>query len=103
MIRPWLVEIYSDDRCSDPYAAYADVNDPEELEEIIGTNEELMPDLVADHIANWQDDFDEDDDEWQDMIGPHVTEVTDEDMEDPDFVRWFKELEVIYDERNSDE
>ncbi len=102
MIRPWLVEIYADDRCSDAYAAYAE-GTADDVEECIGTNEELMPALVDYHIGEWEDCFDDDDDEWMDMIAPHVTEVTDEDLEDPDFVKWFNELEVIYDERNSDE
>ena len=103
MIRPWLVEIYADDRCSDGYAAWADCADADELEEQIGTAEELMATLVDYHIGEWEDCFDEDDDEWMSMIGPHVTEVTDEDMQDPDFVKWFNDLEVIYDERNPDE
>lgn len=103
MIRPWLVEIYADDRCSNAYVAYADCESADELEELIGTMEELMPDLVDEYIAEWSDDFEEDDDEWIDMIAPHVTEVTDEDLEDPDFVRWLNDLEVIYDEREPDE
>ena len=103
MIRPWLVEIYADDRCSNAYVAYADCESTDELEELIGTMEELMPDLVDEYIAEWSDDFEDDDDEWIDMIAPHVTEVTDEDLEDPDFVRWLNNLEVIYDEREPDE
>lgn len=103
MIRPWLVEIYADDRCSNPYAAYAE-GTADDVEEAIGTSEELIADLVDDYIAEWADDFEDDDpEEWQAMIGPHATEVTDEDLEDPDFVAWFNSLEVIYDERSHDE
>ena len=39
--------------------------------------------------------------EWIDMIAPHATEVTDEDLEDSSYVNWFNGLEIIYDERTN--
>ena len=46
-------------------------------------------------------DDEEDYEEWEAMIGPHATEVTEEDINDPEYMKWFNTLEIIYDERNS--
>ena len=97
-IRPWIINVYADDRCTDTYAAYAS-GTADDVEEIISSNEELITTLVDSHIADWEDSFDEDDEDWMDMIAPHATEVTDEDLENSNFVNWFNNLEVIYDER----
>ena len=103
-IKPFIIEIYSDERMSDPYAAYASGTE-DDVEEAIGTSEELISYLVDQHIGNWmcEDEFDNEEDyeEWEAMIGPHATELTEEDMNDPEYMEWFNALEVIYDERNS--
>ena len=98
-IRPWIIDVYADDRCTDTYAAYAS-GTADDVEEIISSNEELISTLVDSYIGDWEDCFDEDDEDWMDMIAPHATEVTDEDLENSNFVNWFNDLEVIYDERN---
>lgn len=101
-IRPWIINVYADDRCTDTYAAYAS-GTADDVEEIIGSNEELITTLVDSYIADWEDSFDEDDEDWMYMIAPHATEVTDEDLEDSSYVNWFNGLEIIYDERNDNE
>ena len=101
-IRPWIINVYADDRCTDTYAAYAS-GTADDVEEIIGSNEELITTLVDSHIADWEDSFDEDDEDWIYMIAPHATEVTDEDLEDSSYVNWFNGLEIIYDERTNNE
>ena len=101
-IRPWIINVYVDDRCTDTYAAYAS-GTADDVEEIIGSNEELITTLVDSHIVDWEDSFDEDDEDWIDMIAPQATEVTDEDLEDSSYVNWFNGLEIIYDERNANE
>ena len=98
-IRPWIINVYADDRCTDTYVAYAS-GTADDVEEIISSNEELISTLVDSYIGDWEDCFDEDDEDWMDMIAPHATEVTDEDLENSSFVNWFNDLEVIYDERN---
>lgn len=103
-IKPFVIEIYSDERMSDPYAAYASGTE-DDVEEVIGTSEELISYLVDQHISNWwaenEFDYEEDYEEWESMIGPHATEVTEEDINDPEYMKWFNTLEIIYDERNS--
>lgn len=101
-IRPWIINVYADDRCTDTYAAYAS-GTADDVEEIIGSNEELITTLVDSYIADWEDNFDEDDEDWMYMIAPHATEVTDEDLEDSSYVNWLNGLEIIYDERNANE
>lgn len=101
-IRPWIINVYADDRCTDTYAAYAS-GTADDIEEIISSNEELITTLVDSHIADWEDSFDEDDEDWMDMIAPHATEVIDEDLEDSSYVNWFNGLEIIYDERTNNE
>ena len=101
-IRPWIINVYADDRCTDTYAAYAS-GTADDVEEIIGSNEELITTLVDSYIADWEDSFDEDDEDWMYMIAPHATEVTDEDLEDSSYVNWFNGLEIIYDERTNNE
>lgn len=101
-IRPWIINVYADDRCTDTYAAYAS-GTADDVEEIIGSNEELITTLVDSYIADWEDSFDEDDEDWMYMIAPHATEVTDEDLEDSSYVNWLNGLEIIYDERNANE
>ena len=101
-IRPWIINVYADDRCTNTYAAYAS-GTADDVEEIIGSNEELITTLVDSYIADWEDSFDEDDEDWIDMIASHATEVTDEDLEDSSYVNWFNGLEIIYDERNANE
>lgn len=101
-IRPWIINVYADDRCTDTYAAYAS-GAADDVEEIIGSNEELITTLVDSYIADWEDSFNEDDEDWMDMIAPHATEVTDEDLEDSSYVNWLNGLEIIYDERNVNE
>ena len=101
-IRPWIINVYADDRCTDTYAAYAS-GTADDVEEIIGSNEELITTLVDSYIADWEDSFDEDDEDWIDMIALHATEVTDEDLEDSSYVNWFNGLEIIYDERTNNE
>lgn len=101
LIKPWIVEIYSDPRCSDAYAAYASCSSESELEEQIGTNEELMLYLIDAHIGEWDTYIEEDEyEEWQCSIGPHAHLVEDKDMNDEAYMKWFNSLEVIYDERN---
>lgn len=101
-IRPWVVEVYSDERMSDTYAAYAS-GTADEVEEAIGTAEEVMMYLIDQHIGNWYAEFDDDEEyeEWESTIGAHVSEVTDDDINDAEYMEWFNNLEVIYDERNS--
>ena len=103
-IKPFIIEIYSDERMSDSYAAYASGTE-DDVEEAIGTSEELISYLVDQHISNWwaenEFDYEEDYEEWEAMIGPHATEVTEEDINDPEYMKWFNTLEIIYDERNS--
>lgn len=103
-VKPFIIEIYSDERMSDTYAAYASGTE-DDVEEAIGTAEELIYYLVDQHIGNWgdEDQFDgeEDYEEWKSTIGPHATELTEEDINDPEYMEWFNALEVIYDERNS--
>lgn len=101
-IRPWIINVYADDRCTDTYTAYAS-GTADDVEEIIGSNEELITTLVDSYIADWEDSFDEDDEDWMYMIAPHATEVTDEDLEDSSYVNWLNGLEIIYDERNANE
>lgn len=103
-VKPFIIEIYSDERMSDTYAAYASGTE-DDIEEVIGTSEELISYLVDQYIGNWgfEDQFDDEEDyeEWEAMIGPHATEVTEEDINDPEYMKWFNTLEIIYDERNS--
>lgn len=101
-IRPWIINVYADDRCTDTYAAYAS-GTADDVEESIGSNKELITTLVDSYIADWEDSFDEDDEDWMDMIAPHATKVTDEDLEDSSYVNWLNGLEIIYDERNANE
>ena len=101
-IKPWVVEVYSDERMPDTYAAYAS-GTADEVEEAIGTAEEVIMYLIDQHVGNWCSEFDDDDEEyeeWESTIGAHVSEVTDDDINDTEYMKWFNNLEVIYDERN---
>ena len=100
-IKPWVVEVYSDERMPDTYAAYAS-GTADEVEEAIGTAEEVMMYLIDQHVGNWCAEFDDDEEyeEWESTIGAHVSEVTDDDINDTEYMEWFNNLEVIYDERN---
>ena len=98
-IRPWVIEVYSDPRMSDVYAAYAEGNE-DDVEEIIGTAEETWQYLLDAHIGEWDSYVEEDEyEDWICDIGPHAKEITEEEWNDVEFRKWFDNLEVIYDER----
>ena len=102
IIRPWLVEVYSDERCSDSYAAYSRCSCSDELENIISNSDKIMGYVIDAHVGEWSSEFSDDEEyeEWESTIGAHVSEVSEDDMEDPHYMKWFNSLEVIYDERN---
>lgn len=88
-MKTYIVQVYSDERCGDTWAAYSN-KDPEELEDAIITSDEWL-DIEADHISNWAHDYEDEDDEWVDLIAPHAERWS------PD--SWFRTLPVIWDER----
>ena len=101
MLNAFLVEIYSDDRMCDDYRAYSSIEDPDELEELIGTSEEIMADAVDSHIGNWDDgvNIEEDEyEEWESMIAPHVKKLSNEEFNDEEYMEWFNNLPIIYEE-----
>lgn len=88
-MKTYIVQVYSDDRCCDTWAAYSE-KEQEELEDAIVMSDEWL-DIAADHIANWAEDYEDEDDKWIDLVAPHAEEWA------PD--TWFKSLPVIWDER----
>lgn len=88
-MKTYIVQIYSDERCGDTWAAYSN-KEPEELEDAIVMSDEWL-DIEADHIASWAHDYEDEDDEWVDLIAPHAERWS------PD--SWFRTLPVIWDER----
>lgn len=102
-IRPWLVEVYSDERCSDSYAAYSSCIYSDELEDIISNSDKIMGYVIDAHVGEWGSEFSDDEEEyeeWESTIGVHVSQISKDDIEDPCYMKWFNSLEVIYDERN---
>lgn len=88
-MKTYIVQVYSDERCGDTWAAYSN-KDPEELEDAIIASDEWL-DIEADHISNWAYDYEDEDDEWVDLIAPHAERWP------PD--SWFRTLPIIWDER----
>ena len=105
-IRPWIINVYADDRCTDTYAAYAS-GTVDDVEEIIGSNEELITTLVDSHIADWEDSFDEDvegdteeerEECFEQLREDFMSEISYECVEvDPEEA---DQYEIIYDERD---
>ena len=60
-MKTYIVQVYSDERCGDTWAAYSN-KDPEELEDAIVTSDKWL-DIEADHISNWAHDYEDEDDE----------------------------------------
>lgn len=95
-MRQYLVEVYSDDRCSESYQAWADVPDEETLETRIICSPSW--DVIAsDHYFTWKDDFEEDElEEFEETIAPHVSDWHPENTREQQYL---DSLPVIYDER----
>ena len=88
-MKTYIVQIYSDDRCCDTYAAYSNKTS-EELEDAIVMSKEWL-DIEADYIADWSVEYEDEDEEWMELIAPHAEEWCSD--------AWFKTLPIIWDER----
>lgn len=88
-MKTYIVQIYSDDRCCDTYAAYSNKT-LEELEDAIVMSNEWL-DIEADYISDWAVEYEDEDEEWMELIAPHAERWS------PD--SWFRTLPIIWDER----
>lgn len=98
-INSFIISVYGDSRMSDEWRAYLYTDDEDDAREAIPFDKIAM--AIDDHYDNWCCEFDDDEEleDWQACIDIHIR-LLDDELHDESYMRWFKDLPCLYDERD---